>query len=157
MERVTILFLSIFFAGTLSAQLYVQEKQPQPCGIDHRLDNRYQNPIEKIDLKNTTWRGNIMSETSSFSLLYESFEDRWGTFISFDENNFQSSYSAQCGNDCFTSTIGTYKILEDNKVEFFIEKITRRGFCSEETEIIYESIGVFQMTQSENGIQFTRI
>ena len=82
MERVTILFLSIFFAGTLSAQLYVQEKQPQPCGIDHRLDNRYQNPIEKI---------------------------------------------------------------------------TRRGFCSEETEIINESIGVFQMTQSENGIQFTRI
>ena len=161
MKTVTTLILAVFFMGALNAQNIVQMKQPQPCGVDQRFKNRNQKPTEHIDLTKTSWRGNLLIEAGSFS-IYEvkpskNIQDRWGTFINFEEGTFHTSYSAQCGNDCFQSSIGTYKILENNQVEFFIEKITRNNYCPQKTEIINKSIGIFQMNKSERGIDFTRI
>ena len=161
MKTVTTLILAVFFMGALNAQYIVQMKQPQPCGIDQRFENRNQKPTEHIDLTNTSWRGNLPIEASSFSIYvvkpFKNIQDHWGTFINFEEGTFHTSYSAQCGNDCFQSLIGTYKILENNQVEFFVEKITRNSYCPQKTEIINKSIGIFQMNKSEKGIDFTRI
>ena len=159
MKRVITSILTIFLVSTLNAQHIVQERQP--CGIDQRLNNLKQKSTENIDLTNTFWRGNITTETTGFSIYtvptVQKLEDRWGTFIHFEEGSFYTSYSAQCGNDCFSSTIGTYRVLKNNQIEFFIEKITRNGYCPNETEIVEKSVGIFQMSQSEKGIQFTRI
>lgn len=161
MKTVTTLILAVFFMGALDAQYFVQKDQPQPCGIDGRFEKRNQKQTEQIDLTNTSWRGTLLIEASSFSISVvkpsKNIQDRWGTFIHFEEGTFYTSYSAQCGNDCFQSTIGTFKLLDNNQIEFFVEKITRSGYCSQGTETIQKTLGIYQMTQSDNGISFVKI
>ena len=62
MKTVTTLIFAVFFMGSLNAQYNVQKKQPQPCGIDQRFENRNQKLTEHIDLTNTSWRGNLPIE-----------------------------------------------------------------------------------------------
>lgn len=47
---------------------------------------------------------------------------------------FISGYSAKCGNDCFTTTFGKYKRIDENYICFFLEKITQTGDCIGESE-----------------------
>lgn len=58
----------------------------------------------------------------------------WGYSISFTESTFHSSYSAPCGNDCFTSVSGSYTYVQANTIEVTVERINRSGFCSEKSE-----------------------
>lgn len=46
------------------------------------------------------------------------------------DQSFSSSYSAECGNDCFTTTSGKYKIIDGNYICFYLEGISRHGDCS---------------------------
>ena len=158
MKSFTALIFAIFFMVTIHAQFV---EHTQICPSDYAQKYRNENTIDQIKLKNTHWRGNIFIETTAFSISevepFKNIEDRWGTFISFGENTFSTNQSKQCGNDCFQSTIGKYQILENNQVEFFIEKITRNSYCPKETQIVQKSIGIFQMIPSKNGINFKKI
>lgn len=50
------------------------------------------------------------------------------------DQTFECGYSAFCGNDCFTNTKGKYKIIDKNYICFYLEKITKSGDCSGDSE-----------------------
>lgn len=71
----------------------------------------------------------------------------FGNFIEFKEDNtFNSYYHAFCGNDCFTTTNGTY-LLKDNMVEIFIISATQTGFCLNPISFNNKKIGNFKIIQ----------
>ena len=117
-----------------------------------------------IKLANTTWKVNgkcLESEDqSSFSIApYVETKDissRWGHFISFTEKTFSTHYSARCGVDCFTSVTGTYELIGEDTIAFFIESISRSGYCSGESETPKKSYGLFKITETKNGLTFTK-
>ena len=145
MKQLTILLILFFISSS-----FVTEQE--------------QHPGHPIKLANTTWKVNgkcLESEDqSSFSVApYVETKDissRWGYFISFTENTFSTHYSAPCGNDCFTSVSGTYERI-DNEILFYVQNISRNGFCSQESETPKKSYGLFKITQTKNGLTFTKI
>lgn len=48
-----------------------------------------------------------------------------------DESHFTSYNSWECGNDCFTTTDGTYRFVGESKVELQIDSIRNTGICEE--------------------------
>ena len=51
------------------------------------------------------------------------------------DGNFESWYSAPCGNDCFTRSYGTYKKISEEYISFHIQKVERWGWCRDEWEV----------------------
>lgn len=45
------------------------------------------------------------------------------------DHSFQTSYSAWCGNDCFTTSMGKFTFLDENYVQFRIDTVFRHGDC----------------------------
>ena len=121
--------------------------------------------VEVYVLNNTTWRvsGSCLEneDQASFSLYSYSISDdpmkSWGYFISFTDKSFKTTYRAQCGVDCFTSVNGTYKLIGNNKIKFFVEDISRSGFCNLESESPKKSFGTFSISQNKNGLTFTKM
>ena len=144
MKQLTILLILFFISSS-----FITEKEQH---LGH-----------PIKLANTTWKVNgkcLESEDqSSFSITsYVETKDissRWGYSISFTEKTFSTSYSAPCGNDCFTSVSGTYEQIDD-EILFFVEKITRGGFCSQESETPKKSFGKYKITETNNGLTFVK-
>lgn len=167
MKTIATLFIIVLFSSSIGAQELlpnelIAEETPT-CPKDYEV--RKKNWIAKNnsnELKNTTWRGSIGQNQSDFLLSYvqppsADFMSRFGTFVDFGENTFHTRYVAQCGNDCFTSVSGSYKLLGNNQVEFFIEKIGRRGTCAQQDEIIKETIGIFEMAKTDKGMMFRKV
>ncbi len=53
----------------------------------------------------------------------------YGNSISYQKGKFYSYYSAPCGNDCFPSSEGTYKIMSDNLIEITLLAFNQSGEC----------------------------
>lgn len=71
----------------------------------------------------------------------------FGYFIEFKEDNtFNSYYHASCGNDCFTTTNGTY-IIKGDLVEIFVISAQQSGFCSNPISFNNKKIGNFKIVQ----------
>ena len=51
------------------------------------------------------------------------------------DGNFKSWYSAPCGNDCFTTSYGTYKKISEEYISFHIQKVEHWGDCRDEGEV----------------------
>lgn len=77
--------------------------------------------------------------------------ERWGYSVVFNEDNtFYTSYSAPCGNDCFSRVNGTYKIIHEHYLEVYVTSIKRNGFCSKKDEQPEKVIGTY-LFQIKNG------
>lgn len=94
----------------------------------------------EIDDLTGSWRINNLitnSETKEY-FLYPQNQDpyqNYGNNITLKPDGvFISGYSAECGNDCFTTTLGKYKRIDENYICFFLEKITQTGDCIGENE-----------------------
>ena len=124
-----------------------------------------QYPSHPIKLANTTWKVNgscLESEDQSgFSMTTyietKDISSRWGHFISFTENTFSTHYSAPCGNDCFTSVIGTYELLGADRIKFFVENISRGRYCKGESETPKKSFGIFKINLTDGGLIFSKV
>lgn len=100
---------------------------------------------------NKTWKsGTPIFETIQssyeFSLVEKDadFMDQWGYSIVFeDDGTFYTSYSAPCGNDCFTRVSGTYKIIHEKYIEVYVSTIKRSGFCSKKDEAPNKVMGTY--------------
>ena len=86
-----------------------------------------------------TWNTNellLSNQTKEYFLFPQSTDDyNYGDHIRLNpDQTFSSFYTAECGNDCFTSSKGKYKIIDRNYICFYLEKITQSGDCSGNTE-----------------------
>ena len=59
----------------------------------------------------------------------------YGKHIEFDKDGrFSSSYSAECGNECFPHSEGLYRFVSDDEVILQATKVEQRGYCGENGE-----------------------
>ena len=122
--------------------------------------------ISSIELQNSSWKidGKCLETENEDGFVLCSYSEstgdiasRWGYFISFSENTFQTSYRAPCGVDCFTSVSGTYQWLAPNKMELFVSKISRRKYCNESSENPDKSFGIYMVGVENDKVIFQRI
>lgn len=115
-------------------------------------------------LANTSWKCNGSafedSERESYTLTKNNDDDtnfQYGYSISFGDGTFSTSYSAPCGNDCFPSTYGTYKFINDFTIEIYVDSISRSGYCQLESEEPKRSYGLYKLTIKPESIIIDKI
>jgi len=124
---------------------------------------RYATITENV-LANTNWKVDRVpfenNEQKNYTLSTKSVDDNfdahWGHFISFTEKTFTSSYSAPCGNDCFTSVSGEYSFVARMTIKVKVISIVRIGFCSEKSETLNKDYGNYELTKIETGWKLTK-
>ncbi len=121
---------------------------------------------ERIELQNNSWKidGKCLETENEDGFILSAYSEstvdiasRWGYFISFTENSFQTSYRARCGVDCFTSISGTYQWLAPNKLELFVSNISRRKYCNKASESPNKSFGIYTVSVENDKVLFQRI
>ena len=119
--------------------------------------------LQKIELTNTSWQTNVSCFEQQTTDQYELYTyDRqldvqlWGYFIHFTDSTFSTSYSAPCGNDCFTSVNGSYEYVKGNQIKVFVLDIHRNGFCSAKSEEVNRSYGVFTISKTKEGLRLVK-
>ncbi|HEY0091679.1 MAG TPA: hypothetical protein VGB43_04250 [Flavobacterium sp.] len=80
----------------------------------------------------------------------------YGNNISLNgDQTFISSYSADCGNDCFTTTLGKFKVIDRNYICFYLEKISRSGECSGDSQP-NNDLGLYYYYKDRNVIRLVK-
>lgn len=100
----------------------------------------------------------VNSETKEYLLTPQSqnIYENYGNNISINaDQTFTSGYSADCGNDCFTTTKGKYKIIDENYICFYLDEIIQSGECSGNTKP-NKDLGLYYYYKAENGFRFVR-
>ena len=126
------------------------QKQNNYNGFDLVTNN------SKISALQGKWRINHLitnSETKEYTLTPQSFDKfhNYGNNISLNsDQTFISAYSAYCGNDCFTTTFGKYKIIDENYICFYLEKIQQNGDCTGNSEP-NKDLGIYYFFKNNNG------
>ena len=120
--------------------------------ISCNLSNNFSKNIEYMNPLVKTWKINakafvdLKRENYILSPSNPNEKYQYGNFVSFSKNgSFHGFYSAPCGNDCFTSINGTYKLIGKNKISIFIKEIERSGFCAEKSMVINKQVGYFEI------------
>ncbi len=81
----------------------------------------------------------------------------YGNWLSFvDSTNFMSGYSAPCGNDCFTTVYGKYKLIEDEKIVVSVDSVTYDGDCAAPTEYREKKKTIFNIKQDGDTLIFSK-
>jgi len=116
-------------AITLSYNCYCQTQS-----ID-TLRNNY----KKILLKDKWVTNHILGldpKTETYKLTKYNPKDKFaGNITQFvDSINFDSKYTARCGNDYFTDVSGKYKFLDSNKITITVETVSYSGEWTKPTE-----------------------
>jgi hypothetical protein len=98
----------------------------------------------------------IVNNTTNEYVLYPQNLNQvgfsYGNSISINsDETFVSSYSAPCGNDCFTTSMGKYKMIDENYLCFFLEQVTKSGDCIGKTTPNID-LGLYRIYKEENKI-----
>lgn len=127
-----------------------------------------QNQLSKNkDLKNSTkevvlygnWDiDNLIEQDDKWEYyLYKGNENRFGNYLILNtDNTFVSGYAAWCGNDCFTKTFGKYKLIGNNHISFFLEKIEKSGDCDAKDSSPNQDKGLFFIHKDSTGIKLIK-
>jgi|GEM_PF-735770 len=146
-----IIFLLFLFALTSSCA----QKQSNYEGFDLVTHS------SQINSLLGKWRINELisnPETKEFILKNQSpdrFENYGNNVVFNTDQTFISSYSAECGNDCFTTTKGKYKIINENYICFYLEDIERNGDCSGNSKP-NKDLGLYYYYKEENGFRLLK-
>jgi len=126
-----------------------------------------QSEIKQPKLKEILTASSWKSDKNLFSdegivryLIYKVVSDEfytWGNTVTFTDSDFNTSYSAPCGNDCFTSVSGTYKFVASNQIKVFVKDISRSGFCQDKSESPKKSFGVFEIKKTDEGYEIVKL
>lgn len=81
----------------------------------------------------------------------------WGNWVAFNEDEtFNSYYTAPCGNDCFPSVYGRFKLLEGDRVLLHVDSIIISGFCKSEQFYPKKDIGIFKIFPEKSGLKLIK-
>lgn len=114
----------------------------------------YTQPIEG------KWKINTLitkAETKEY-ILHPINTTRWNYGNNLElkpDGTFESYYTAPCGNNCFTNTSGTYKIINATHLTLFLKKISKSGMCEGDSEP-NKSMGVYSIHYEDGGIQLLK-
>ncbi len=81
----------------------------------------------------------------------------YGTKIVFNRNGtFHCSYSAPCGNDCFPSSSGTFKMTDDKHVSFYVKKFSQVGDCEHKDLKLNLNLGLYYLAINSANIKLIK-
>lgn len=87
-----------------------------------------------------------------YKLLHQENKPFWGYHIKFDSTGIYTfSYSAPCGNDCFPSSIGTFKIIGEKFVNLFVKEFHQAGECEKKDLLLNYNLGYFLISKQSNS------
>ena len=98
-----------------------------------------QNPLKGEWITNSLL-GKFKEEDSNLFELTKDEDEIAGfatVFEKNDKNQYKSFYFAPCGNDCFPSIIGTFKLIAPSYVRLNALKFEQRGFCEKKNETLH--------------------
>ena len=122
----------------------------------------------KIDF----WRSNqvINAQSTEFYLTHPKNKEKntiYGDLIIFRGNilifntdgTFASKYYAPCGNDCFPSSKGTFKKIDDNHIHLRINSFKQDGLksgCPTIDDHTQRDLGIFQIEPTKEGYRLIK-
>ena len=110
----------------------------------------------KIDF----WRSNqvINAQSTEFYLTHAEDKEKntlYGNSIIFQKDGtFVSQYRADCGNDCFPSSKGTFKKIDDNHIHLRINSFEQHGeirICPPIDDHTQRDLGIFKIEPTKEG------
>lgn len=111
------------------------------------------------NLKSNPWHidrviGSDLSQTNEITLKKADTTEHywmWGNTIQFlSDGSFKCKYSAKCGNDCFPSSNGSYRLIDPSHVEIFLKEYNQEGECEEIHKIIEKTIGTYAIKKVDD-------
>ena len=130
-------YILLFFLLSLSISCSQKQKEhesPNDNDSAYKGFSAVKHNASITDLQDN-WNTNeliLSAETKEYSLFSpDPDEYSYGNHITLNpDQTFKSFYTADCGNGCFTSSAGKYKIIDKNYICFYLETITKSGDCS---------------------------
>ena len=98
-----------------------------------------QNPLKGEWITNSLLR-DFKEEYKNLFVLTQREGERVGYATEFeknDKNQYISYYFAPCGNDCFSSITGTFKLIAPSYVRLNALKFEQRGFCEKKNKTLH--------------------
>ena len=98
-----------------------------------------QNPLEGEWITNSLL-GNFKEEYQNLLVLTQKEGERVGYATVFDKNDknqYRSHYFAPCGNDCFPSVSGTFKLIAPSYVRLNALKFVQSGDCKSKNKTLH--------------------
>ena len=83
----------------------------------------------------------------------------YGNSIMFDkDNSFNAMYAADCGNDCFPSSTGTFKLIGEKHIRLFIKEFRQDGDCENKQLELNTDLGIYSISkETDQTIKFIKI
>lgn len=75
------------------------------------------------------------------------------------DGTFASKYYARCGNDCFPSSRGTFKKMDDNHIHLRIDSFKQHGptrGCTPIDDPTQRDLGIFQIEPTKEGYRLIK-
>ncbi|MBJ2123193.1 hypothetical protein [Flavobacterium sp. IB48] len=118
--------------------------------------------IYSQNLLNEHWNiseiiGQDTTNTGEFTLHWNDKTDKYysiyGMKIIFKkDNSFVCSYSAKCGNDCFPSSIGMFKMIDRKHISLFVKEFQQSGDCDSKNIKLNLSLGNYYISKKSDKI-----
>ncbi|MGC4041505.1 MAG: hypothetical protein QM710_12165 [Flavobacterium sp.] len=83
-------------------------------------------------------------------------ERTYGNSANFSGETFSSGYSAPCGNDCFPSSVGKLKMIDESHVSLQLDTIYIHGDCQTKHVKIDKSPVVYYIFKDEDAIRLIK-
>ena len=103
------------------------------------------NKIIGLDMQNTQeFILTKIDSTSKNDFIY-------GNKIIFNiDKTFICNYSASCGNDCFPSSTGTFKLIDENHINLFVIEFNQDGDCESKQVQLNVDIGTYYISKKSD-------
>jgi len=69
---------------------------------------------------------------------------------------FTSAYSADCGNDCFTSSSGRYAWADDDYIRLVADSISVTGDCPQNEYAPHKDLGLYMVVKNDKDIRLIK-
>lgn len=87
----------------------------------------------------------------------EGLHDMYGNSVTFKpDGTFVSAYSADCGNDCFTSSAGRYAWADAHHIKLVADSVKITGECDNQEYTPHAYLGVYGVTQQDGQIKLVK-
>jgi hypothetical protein len=98
-----------------------------------------------------------MNEAAEYRLYKTSAGGSYGNGLYLKEDGtFISAYSAECGNDCFTSNFGRFKMVDAEHVHFYLDSVNVTGDCPHRQLSPKKDLGIYAIVKEEKGYKLIK-
>ena len=111
-----------------------------------------QNPLKGEWITNSLL-GDFKEEYQNLLVLTQREDERVGYAMEFeknDKNQYRSYYFAPCGNDCFSSITGTFKLIAPSYVRLNALTFERTGDCKHKNETLHNDTADYYIYKVSN-------